>query len=190
MSDCEHALALLPQLVDGDLSSTESEFLSAHVATCRACADQFSVFAKVDAAITNRKEPGSPPPFGQRERLARQMQFHPARSRVWIWAATAAIAAGLLVFWFVGRESPVPASLADSRAETRFIEIPYLAPVAPNENTTVVRMDLQVATLQAAGYRVNADPGVTVPVDVLIGEDGRPHAVRVLADIDVNGAGD
>jgi hypothetical protein len=96
------------------------------------------------------------------------------------------MAAVVFLVVLVPREVSVP----PGHVESGFIDVPYLAPLGPNENTTIVRMDVEVATLLAAGYRVNADPSVTVPVDVLVGEDGRAHAVRVLADIDVNGTGD
>jgi Putative zinc-finger len=186
VSDCQRVISLLPELVDGDLSIADTRLVESHLKTCPECSARLATFARVDASISNWSGYNAPPLFGQRERLAGKMLPHHAPSRGWAWAIPVALAAGLAAVWFIPQKTPAPPRISESR----FIEIPYLAPLAPNENTTVVRMDLQVATLQAAGYRVNADPAVTVPVDVLVGEDGRPHALRVLADIDVNGAGD
>ena len=78
----------------------------------------------------------------------------------------------------------------ETSEQTGFVEIPYLAPPDPHENTTVVRIQIRVATLIAVGYRVTADPDAIVPADVLVGEDGRAHAVRVPADVGLNGTGD
>jgi hypothetical protein len=40
------------------------------------------------------------------------------------------------------------------------------------------------------GFRIAADPDSTVIADVLVGEDGRAHAIRVLSSVDMSGAGD
>ena len=77
------------------------------------------------------------------------------------------------------------------RARRRLlVGIPYLPSLDPRENATIVRMDIQVATLIAAGYSVAAEPGEIVPADVLVGEDGRAHAVRMLSDVELKGKGD
>jgi len=42
-----------------------------------------------------------------------------------------------------------------------------------------VRMDVPVAALIASGFEVRVpDAGVSLPADVLIGQDGRPYAIR------------
>ena len=77
-----------------------------------------------------------------------------------------------------------------NRSDAAFIGIPYLPPLDPHENVAIVRMSIRVASLIAVGYRVTADPETIVPADVLVGEDGRAYAVRVLSGIDWNGTGD
>ena len=90
-------------------------------------------------------------------------------------------------YWRSCRGTRLPVETSE---QTGFVEIPYLAPPDPHENTTVVRIQIRVATLIAVGYRVTADPDAIVPADVLVGEDGRAHAVRVPADVGLNGTGD
>jgi hypothetical protein len=44
-------------------------------------------------------------------------------------------------------------------------------------------MDVPVAALMAAGFEVHgAEPGGTVSADVLVGQDGRMHAVRLISN--------
>jgi hypothetical protein len=43
-------------------------------------------------------------------------------------------------------------------------------------------MDVPMAALTAAGFGINAvDPGATVQADVLVGEDGRARAFRLIS---------
>jgi hypothetical protein len=104
----------------------------------------------------------------------------------WITAAAATIAAGLGLLAIFPRPSPP----AQAHEQTGWVEIPYLAPLDPHENATVVRIQIRVATLISVGYRVTADPDAIVPADVLVGEDGRAHALRVPVDVGLNGTGD
>jgi hypothetical protein len=108
------------------------------------------------------------------------------RPAFWLPAAAAAIAAALALILVV----PRPEARPPSRQAAPFFEIPGLPPLDPHENVTIVPMNIQVSTLIAIGYRVADDPEKTVPAEVLVGEDGRAHAVRVLADLNWNGTGD
>jgi hypothetical protein len=67
--------------------------------------------------------------------------------------------------------------------EQAFVHVPYAAPPAPYERTEVKGMELPVATLIAAGLEVHmpAFEG-TVRADVLLGQDGRALAIRLIAD--------
>jgi hypothetical protein len=61
-----------------------------------------------------------------------------------------------------------------------FLPIPYTVPLAPEERATIVRMDVPVAALIAAGYRVETpDPGGVVNAEVLVSQDGRARAIRL-----------
>jgi hypothetical protein len=66
-------------------------------------------------------------------------------------------------------------------AQAPFIAIPYVAPPAPYERTEIRRMDVPIAALLAAGLEVRAmGAGGSVRADVLIGQDGRPLAIRLV----------
>jgi hypothetical protein len=67
-------------------------------------------------------------------------------------------------------------------ARNTFMPIPYVIAPAPYERTAVVRMDVPVAALIAAGFEVRSVAGATLAADVLIGQDGRPLAVSLISD--------
>jgi hypothetical protein len=48
------------------------------------------------------------------------------------------------------------------------------------ERTEVVRMNVPVAELIAAGLQMQADPGGSVQADILLGQDRRARAVRLV----------
>ena len=86
------------------------------------------------------------------------------------------------------RKSPVRQVKADpsppqpNEESQPFLTIPYTVPLSPEERTTVVRMEIPVAALIAAGYSVPvSDPGATLEADVLVSEDGRARAIRPVA---------
>jgi len=60
-------------------------------------------------------------------------------------------------------------------------------PLAPNERADVVRMDVPVAALIAAGLPMRVqDMSANASADVLVGEDGRARAVRLISVADSN----
>lgn len=74
--------------------------------------------------------------------------------------------------------APVPAT----EESEPFLPIPFTVPLGPYERTTVMRMDIPVAALIAAGFSVPvSDPGSVVEADVLVSEDGRARAIRPLS---------
>jgi len=61
-----------------------------------------------------------------------------------------------------------------------FVQIPYTVPLSPEERATVLRMEIPVAALIAAGFSTeNLDPGGVVNADVLVSQDGRARAIRI-----------
>jgi hypothetical protein len=181
----------MPAQADGDLSATESAWLSEHVGACAECREYEARFSGMDAALIAWGEGltvENPPAPGQRELLAaatlRSSDVIEASPRAGLWYAVAAAAAIILAVAIPHRTPPAP------RDVDAFVEIPYLAPLDPQENSTVVRMDIQVETLLALGYKVTADPDEVVSADVLVGEDGRAHAVRLRSDVALTGMGD
>ena len=84
----------------------------------------------------------------------------------------------------INRVAPVsqPAEATHRTSVEPFVQIPYVAPLAPYERTEVMRMDVPVAALIAAGFEVHvADPAAVIRADVLVGQDGRPHAIRLIS---------
>jgi hypothetical protein len=194
-SECARAHSTLAQFVDDDLAVGEAAWLRVHLEACAECRAALAAFAGIDSELTGwgqRLGLRNPPPPGAREQLAARLAALPARRRAtrWMPAASAAVAAAIAAALVLTAIAPHKKLPAGNRGQAPFIEIPYLPPLDPYENASIVRMNIRVATLIAAGYRVAADPDTIVPADVLVGEDGRAHAVRVLADIDWNGKGD
>jgi hypothetical protein len=66
-------------------------------------------------------------------------------------------------------------------SEQPFIGLPYITPPAPYERIRVERMELPVTALIAVGLPMRgADPGARVEADVVVGQDGRARAVRLV----------
>jgi hypothetical protein len=102
----------------------------------------------------------------------------PARRPGWtVWTAGVAVAASVLFAAILIQRSPAPAT-----EKSEFVAIPYVAPPAPYEQVRVMRMTVPVAALVAAGFRVQGlEPAATVSADVLVGQDGRAHSVRLIS---------
>jgi hypothetical protein len=107
---------------------------------------------------------------------------HAQRRFRW-WAPTAALAASLTIGVAV-MHRPVPSPVITAEP---FIEIPYIAPLAPYERTRIVRMDVPVSALIAAGFDVHSpNTGGALRADVLFGQDGRAHAIRLVSNSTTN----
>jgi hypothetical protein len=135
----------------------------------------------------------------------------PAHWRLWPAWVGAAAAAILLAWWIQPRPLPppkvnwniavakpplavaatVPAKGASRRVsaprpmpdgDPPFVQIPYTQPLAPWERSEVMRMEMPAAALIAAGLPMAiSDPAAQAKADVLVGEDGRPRAVRLIS---------
>jgi hypothetical protein len=102
-----------------------------------------------------------------------------APRRVRWWLPAAALAASLTIA-AIALHHAVPTPRV---AVEPFVEIPYIAPLAPYERTSIVRMDVPVSALIAAGFEVHAaDTGAALRADVLFGQDGRAHAIRLVSN--------
>jgi hypothetical protein len=84
------------------------------------------------------------------------------------------------------RPKPTP-SAAQANTEEPFVAIPYTIPLDPRERATVVRMEMPVAALTAVGLGVPAaDSSASAQADVIVGEDGRMRAIRLVSISDSN----
>ncbi|HLN00643.1 MAG TPA: hypothetical protein VK335_15250 [Bryobacteraceae bacterium] len=97
--------------------------------------------------------------------------------------ALAGAVAALVVAAVLLSRAPAPSG----PQEEPFVAIPYVVPPAPYERTAVVRMVIPVAALPSAGITIQmADVSGTVPADVLVGQDGRALAIRLVRDSNFN----
>ncbi len=79
-----------------------------------------------------------------------------------------------------------PASAAAPPADSNpFVAIPYTLPLDPHERVTVMRVEMPVAALVSVGL-VSAAPDATAaaPADVVVSQDGRIRALRLVSEID------
>lgn len=76
------------------------------------------------------------------------------------------------------RKSVTPAP----EPEQPFIEVPYTMPLEPFERAQMMQVELPVSALIAAGMPVGAaDPAAHARADVIVGQDGRARAFRVIS---------
>jgi hypothetical protein len=112
-----------------------------------------------------------------------------ARWRMQFVAAMLAAALSAAAFWITRRPAPSGRELA--AAEQPFVPVPNVLPLDSYEIGRVMRVDVPVSALIGAGYSLPlADPAGMVKADLLVGEDGRVHAVRLVSDTNTSGTGD
>ena len=99
---------------------------------------------------------------------------HPrARASLLHWVAPLLASAGAALFLIL----PAPRHYAPERP---FVPIPFVEPPSPYERVAVEHMTVPVSALVAAGFDLpGGDPSGSVEADVLIGQDGRAHAIRL-----------
>ena len=102
-------------------------------------------------------------------------------------AIAAAAATAIVIFGARPQASSADSLKAQARSEAPFVPIPYVLPPGPYERMEIVRMRVPVAALIAAGFLVQTpDPGAQAEADVLVGQDGRPRAVRLVSVSSLN----
>ena len=85
-----------------------------------------------------------------------QQPQKPATRSPFRWTATISALAVAIIAAVVMLRKPEPQA---ARKEEVFLQIPYVVPPAPYERTTVVHMDVPVAALIAAGFRMGCGGG-------------------------------
>jgi hypothetical protein len=81
------------------------------------------------------------------------------------------------------RELPRKQNARQQSGDEPFFAIPYTVPLAPEERAAVVRITLSPSAMAAVGFRLPAiDAGGDTQADVLVGEDGRAHAIRIVGN--------
>ena len=84
----------------------------------------------------------------------------------------------------VARPQAPPASVvpaAQTELTSDFVPVPYSGGLAPGDSAVIVRVQVPRTALAELGYPVDETQGNgTVQADLLVGEDGWPHAVRIV----------
>jgi hypothetical protein len=117
---------------------------------------------------------------------------HRKRRLLWTLVGGAIAASIAVAVIFSAREHqppPVPSVALNEPAaeqvqpsEQPFVPIPYVTPLGAYERAEIVRMEVPVAALIAAGFSMQtADPGARAQADVVVGQDGRARAVRLIS---------
>ena len=176
----------LIELARGNLlNATRQRSLAIHLGRCEECghylAEQQALTAS-EAALVDK-----PIPSAEEIGVRVMSEFDRARAgrrskagRLWLAAAGLAAAACLILIPIARRS--VPPSQPTAGEAAGFVTIPYTVPLAPQEPAAVVRMEIPVPALIAAGFQVDAsDPAATVEADVLVSQDGRARAIRPLS---------
>ncbi|HVV44721.1 MAG TPA: hypothetical protein VHC72_05935, partial [Bryobacteraceae bacterium] len=143
--------------------------VEAHLAVCPACAAEVD---RTTVALALFRQSG--------ERCAEYWEQRPAQkpSRAWRRWGIAALVMAAVVFAVVLMRRPAPPPV--DRAQTGFVRIPYVVPPLPYERTEIVHMNVPVAALIAVGFQRDEPAAASVPAEVLVGQDDRPLAIRVL----------
>jgi hypothetical protein len=68
---------------------------------------------------------------------------------------------------------------ASALSNDEFIAVPYTPPLAPGEMVRMVHADMYPEALASMGVEVDPSWAGDLPVDVVVGEDGLPRAVRI-----------
>jgi hypothetical protein len=186
MNDCSETKTLLMLAADGELAPDQIVGLERHVESCPVCYRERVLFGALDRDL------GVYADLLCRENAAASVAAGGAAARGkgraamrWISQWAAAVAAMLVLGAMLVHRLSTGGS--NEGMDAAFVPIPYVQALDPYETATVMRMDVPVAALISVGYKVDAsDPTALVKADVLVGEDGRAHAVRVLSGLVLN----
>jgi hypothetical protein len=165
-------------------------------------------FGVMRASAAVRESPDSRRRALLQEFSHRQARMPIQTSRAWVWTlgTAAALVFAVFVGHEAGRKAArtsasiqtrgarvEPAVLyeadaalssdASALSSDDFVAVPYTPPLAPGEMVRIVRADLYPETLASMGVRVDpswvAAWAADLPVEMVVGEDGIPRAVRI-----------
>ena len=156
------------------LAGIQPEEAERHLRECPQCAGEIESLGRT--LVLFRES-------GERWSENCQAQPKPASASGWMAGRLAsAIAAAVVLAVVLIRPAPAPRAAAVEN-DTPFIQFPFVAPLAPYERVSVVRTEVPVAELVAAGFEMHApDTGASVLADLVLGQDGRPFAIRFISN--------
>jgi hypothetical protein len=183
--------------------------LRAHLSACGDCRERWDRERQLSGQlqIMRARTAALRSPDTRRESLMRDFARKQERRAVqsWVWALSAA--AALLLAIFLGHEAgkrarpAVPPGIrtrgapavqtvlyeaayllsndASALSADDFIAVPYTPPLAPGEMVRMVHADMYPEALASMGVEVDPSWAGDLPVDVVVGGDGIPRAVRI-----------
>jgi predicted anti-sigma-YlaC factor YlaD len=188
--DCVQACSWLARWADGELTAPQSGWIEVHWESCPSCRGERDRFQSLDGHLVsfgNEIVPLIEASTARARFLAGTDNPECARENRWAlpWTAMLLAAATAPLIWVSPR-----ATRTVGPDDSGFVAVPYVLPLASYERSEVVSMRIPVAHLLAEGYRIAADPSEVVEAEVLLGEDGQVHAVRLAANQILKGTGD
>ena len=152
--------------ISGWIAGVRSEEAEGHMRDCPQCAGEAE---RTQNALLLFKDSGyQVAEYWQKQSKTRAV-WKPVR-----WTVAALAAAGVILAVALLHRPLAPQV---QPMQEVFLRVPYVVPPAPYERTEVIRMDVPVAALISAGFKMNFPAADSVPADVLVGQDGRPLAV-------------
>jgi len=184
---CKQARQQIDRLSQPAHASSE---LTQHTAQCGLCAKLLEERMALHVAFAGlRAETAELGPSANVEQQVlaalRATPLNPHRPRHkprWVVTAGLAFAALLVagVLFTLARPHHV-APIAALPHEEPFTAMPYVVPPTPSEPTTIVRTRVSTQIVQDAGLQVRDDAGSTALADVVLDQDGRILALRLVS---------
>ncbi len=186
---CKHARRQIESISHPARSAPE---LMQHLSRCGPCRKLFAQATVLHDAIAQLRSDNSdigPSQSVEQHVLAALNAPIPTQhtaGNTWRWftaSACLALTVFLLALWITPRQPPAvqPAQSPQSGSEA-FTPMPYVIPPAPYERTAIIRTVVPLPILLSAGFQIHGeDPASSTPADVLLGEDGRILALRLVA---------
>jgi hypothetical protein len=185
--NCQEARANLIEFArSGAPGSPRDSAIAGHLKVCPECSwfvdGQFALHSALASLASQTAS--TPAPEGLEARLLAEFDAAARTDALQVrgsfFAMAAALAVCLIGALLIHRATPAPQSEARD-GDRPFLQIPYVTPRAPYERAEVMRMNVPLTALIAAGFEVHAaEVGAVVSADVLVGQDGRALAIRLV----------
>jgi hypothetical protein len=186
--NCQEVRAKLIEFArSGAPGSPLDSALAVHLEVCVECLQFEDSQLALHSALTSLATETIPEPAPENLEARLLAEFDAAartgsrQVRGWFLPTTAALAASLVGALLIHQPGPAPHVAEAPAGDQPFVQIPYVAPRAPYERAEVMRMKVPLTALIAAGFEVHSpDIGAAVNADVLVGQDGRALAIRLV----------
>ena len=178
---CESWPALLESARKGREPRGE---LLAHLESCPHCEQRFERERTLTAQFSALRQTTTGGRSGndRHGKLLREFQAleRPHRRRRWAIGIAAMLLASVALIgtWQVQSRPDLAETFADA---DEYTAVPYAVPLASGEFVRVLHAELPTSSLIQMGLDLDGETDVT-PVDLIVGEDDQPRAVRISSD--------